>query len=161
LESWPGVGPAVASRLVKLGVMRPEDLLFLLPLRYEDETRVTPVAQAPTGSSVLVEGRIVRVERKEGPRPQLVAHLDDGTGLLTGRWLHVYPGTAKRLEAGKRMRWFGEGRGGFFGGGAVDPAGHKQANARQPCADRQLGTSAFRQCFEQSCHIILKQIPPL
>jgi len=62
----------------------------LLPLRYEDETRVTPVAQAQAGSSVLVEGRIVRVERKEGPRPQLVAHLDDGTGLLTGRWLHVY-----------------------------------------------------------------------
>jgi ATP-dependent DNA helicase RecG len=115
LESWPGVGPAVAARLVKLGVMRPEDLLFLLPLRYEDETRVTPVAQAQAGSSVLVEGRIVRVERKEGPRPQLVAHLDDGTGLLTGRWLHVYAGTAKRLEPGKHMRWFGEIRVGFFG----------------------------------------------
>ena len=44
--------------------MRPEDLLFLLPLRYEDETRVTPVAQAQAGSSVLVEGRIVDDERR-------------------------------------------------------------------------------------------------
>jgi len=119
LEQWAGIGPATVERLARLGIEQPEDFLWLLPLRYEDLTRVTPIAALTAGSEALVEGEIVRVEehtRGAGAGKQLIVHLADASGTLVGRWFRYYPSTQQKLKAGRRWRWYGEVRWHYFGG---------------------------------------------
>ncbi len=118
---WPGVGPQVAERLAKLDIRRPQDLLLHLPLRYEDETRLVPIAAARAGAAVQVEGEVVSAEVVLRPRRQLVARIRDESGLLIARWLHFYPSLQKLLAPGRRVRVFGEVREGFFGAETIHP----------------------------------------
>ncbi len=118
---WPGVGAALATRLAKLDIRGPDDLRLHLPLRYEDETRLTAIADAREGEAVQVEGEVVSSEVVLRPRRQLVARIRDDSGTLTARWLHFYPAQQKQLEPGRRLRLFGEVRGGFFGDEMIHP----------------------------------------
>ncbi|CAI07394.1 RecG-like helicases [Aromatoleum aromaticum EbN1] len=95
-----------------------------LPLRYEDETRVTPIAAARGGTAVQIEGEVVSSEIMLRPRRQLVARIRDASGMLVARWLNFYPSQQKQLAAGRRVRLFGEVRGGFFGDEMVHPRVH-------------------------------------
>ena len=98
-------------------------LALHLPLRYEDETRLTPVGQARPGQTVQVEG-VVQDSRVElRPRRQLLARLADDAGdPLMLRFVHFYPSHQKALAAGQRVRVRGEVRSGFFGDEMVHPA---------------------------------------
>ena len=108
--------------LERLGLTRDIDLALHLPLRYEDETRVTPIADAPDGESVQVEGLVRDCRIEQRPRRQLVVRLDDGSGeALTLRFIHFYPGHQKTLAPGARVRVRGEVRHGFFGREMVHP----------------------------------------
>jgi len=113
--------PATASKLAKLGIRSRFDLLYHLPLRYEDETRLTPLGQAPAGTPVLVEVPVRRVEVAYRPKRQLVAHCD---GLVL-RFLNFYPNQKAGLEqaarAGLAVRAYGEVRAGWFGAEMVHP----------------------------------------
>ncbi|MCX9156898.1 ATP-dependent DNA helicase RecG [Niveibacterium sp. 24ML] len=111
----------LASRLNKLGLFREADLVLHLPLRYEDETRVDPIAGAPLGVAAQVEGVVQHCEISFRPRRQLVARIADDTGELTLRFLNFYPSQQKQLTEGTRVRVFGEIRGGFFGDEMVHP----------------------------------------
>ncbi|WP_430419002.1 ATP-dependent DNA helicase RecG [Methylibium petroleiphilum] len=113
-------GPARAME--KLGLVRDIDLALHLPLRYEDETRVTPIAAAHEGETVQVEGRVrdSRVELR--PRRQLIVRLADDSGELLLRFLHFYPSHQKTLAVGARLRVRGELRGGFLGREMVHPS---------------------------------------
>ncbi|QAZ39480.1 ATP-dependent DNA helicase RecG [Methylibium sp. Pch-M] len=113
-------GPARAME--KLGLVRDIDLALHLPLRYEDETRVTPIAAAHEGETVQVEGRVrdCRVELR--PRRQLIVRLADDSGELLLRFLHFYPSHQKTLAVGARLRVRGELRGGFLGREMVHPS---------------------------------------
>ena len=115
--------PSPAQRAMeKLGLRRDIDLALHLPLRYEDETRLTPIADVREGEPVQVEG-IVRDARVElRGRRQLVVHIADGSGELVLRFLHFYPSQQKTLAPGTRIRVRGEPRGGFFGREMVHPA---------------------------------------
>ncbi|MBL8349875.1 MAG: ATP-dependent DNA helicase RecG [Burkholderiaceae bacterium] len=106
----------------KLGLKRDIDLALHLPLRYEDETRVTPIADAPDGEPVQVEG-IVRESRIETrTRRQLLVRIsDDGDSLLL-RFLNFYPSHQRTLAVGARVRVRGELRSGFFGREMVHPS---------------------------------------
>ena len=95
-----------------------------LPLRYEDETRVTPIAAARGGTAVQIEGEVVSSEIVLRPRRQLVARVRDASGMLVARWLNFYPSQQKQIAAGRRVRLFGEVRGGFFGDEMVHPRVH-------------------------------------
>jgi ATP-dependent DNA helicase RecG len=119
--AWKKLPKALAGRLVKLGLFREEDLLLHLPLRYEDETRIFPIASAPFGDSVQVEGLVAHCEIVARPRRQLVARIEDASGELTLRFLNFYPSQQKQLAPGARVRAFGEIRGGFFGAEMVHP----------------------------------------
>jgi ATP-dependent DNA helicase RecG len=114
--------PSPAQRAMeKLGLRRDIDLALHLPLRYEDETRLTPIADVRDGEPVQVEG-IVRDARVElRGRRQLVVHIADGSGELVLRFLHFYPSQQKTLAPGTRIRVRGEPRGGFFGREMVHP----------------------------------------
>lgn len=116
-----GVNAATIEKLARLGIMRKFDLVLHLPSRYDDETRLYPINEAPAGQDVLVEGRVVEADVKYRPRRQLVCHIEDGSGVLTLRFLNFYPSQLKQLAPGTRVRVFGEIRQGFFGAEVVHP----------------------------------------
>jgi len=106
--------------LAKLGLVRDIDLALHLPLRYEDETRLTRVADARDGETVQVEGVVTACRVEQRARRQLLVTLDDGSGEpLRLRFLHFWPSHQKTLAVGGRVRARGELRGGrsLWGGG--------------------------------------------
>ncbi len=120
-QGWAGVGQQLAGRLAKLDLHGPRDLLLHLPLRYEDETRVTPITLTRPGFPAQVEGEVLSAEVTLRPRRQLVVRVGDGSGTLVARWLNFYSSQQKQLATGRRVRLFGEVRGGFFGDEMVHP----------------------------------------
>ncbi|HWH81471.1 MAG TPA: ATP-dependent DNA helicase RecG [Burkholderiaceae bacterium] len=112
--------------LDKLGLVRPIDFALHLPIRYEDETRLVPIASLRDGVVAQVEGVVRASEVQRRARRQLVVRIDDasgrgGEGVLTLRFLHFYPSQQKALAPGVRVRVRGEARGGFFGLEMVHP----------------------------------------
>jgi ATP-dependent DNA helicase RecG len=125
--AWPGIGPQLAGQLAKLDIRGDRDLALHLPLRYEDETRVVAIRQAPAGQAVQVEGVVETCELLPRPRRQLVARVADESGVLTVRLLNFYPQQQKQLAPGTRVRLFGDIRAGFFGEEMVHPRIHAVA----------------------------------
>ncbi len=119
--SAPAASAVIGARLDKLGIRSRLDLVLHLPLRYEDETRLTPLAQARAGTPVLVEAEVVESEVKYRPRRTLVVKLADGDDVLWVRFLNFYPSQVKQLSPGRRLRLYGEVRPGFFGDEMVHP----------------------------------------
>jgi ATP-dependent DNA helicase RecG len=117
----PGATPVVAAKLEKLGLTRQADLVLHLPLRFEDETRITPVVAAVPGAAAQFDVTAVSAEIAYRPRRQLVCRTADDTGELVLRFLNFYPSQLKALQPGARLRVFGEVRGGFWGGEIVHP----------------------------------------
>jgi ATP-dependent DNA helicase RecG len=125
-EPQPEGGDLVAAaplvaKLAKLGIHRKLDLALHLPLRYEDETRLTPLAEAGGAGPVLVEAEVVETEIKYRPRRQLVVRCAAEGGELWLRFLHFYPSQPKQMAPGRRLRLYGEVRPGFFGAEMVHP----------------------------------------
>lgn len=110
LPELPGVGERLASRLLALGLRRESDLLFHLPLRFEDRTRITPLNRVRPGSTVLVEGRIVHQAIRYGRTRMLTATLADASGQLSLRLFRFFPSQLKLLAEGRRLRCYGEVR---------------------------------------------------
>ncbi|WP_425570233.1 ATP-dependent DNA helicase RecG [Pigmentiphaga soli] len=108
-------------KLHKLGLRSSEDLVLHLPIRYEDETRLTPIARLLPGMWAQVEGVVTRCEIGYRPRRQLLAAIADDSGELALRFLNFYPSQQKQLAVGRRIRARGEARGGFFGMEMVHP----------------------------------------
>lgn len=112
---------AVQEKLSRLGIRNDLDLILHLPIRYEDETRLFAIADAPQGQTVQVEGVIVHSEVVVRPRRQLVCQVEDSSGVLVMRFLNFYGSQIKSYAAGKRVRLLGEVRSGFFGAEMVHP----------------------------------------
>ena len=113
--------PATAKKLEKLNLRTRFDLVLHLPLRYEDETHLYPIKDAPLGLPVLVEGEVTANEVQFKPRKQMVVRISDGDGALVLRYIHFYPNQQRQLAVGKRIRALGEIRRGFFGDEMVHP----------------------------------------
>ena len=120
-----GAAPKVSSKLRQLGILRELDLVLHLPLRYEDETHITPIAGAPQGQPVQIEAVVQSVEIMYRPRRQLLARIRDESGEAVLRFFNFYGSQKKALEqameAGRSVRAFGELRAGFFGAEIVHP----------------------------------------
>lgn len=107
----PGVGPALQELLCKLGLERVQDLWFHLPLRYEDRTSVTAIADLRPGQGAQVVGTVEAVERGFRYRPQLKVALTDGSRqTLQLRFFHFNRAQAEQLAPGARLLCFGEVR---------------------------------------------------
>uniref|UniRef100_UPI0028C42C17 DEAD/DEAH box helicase n=1 Tax=Accumulibacter sp. TaxID=2053492 RepID=UPI0028C42C17 len=120
--------PALRSRLRKLSLERPDDLVLHLPLRYEDETRVIALADAPAGVPLQLEVLVLEVAVRFAPRRQLVVQVSDvgdQNAVLILRFLNFYGSQQRALEAAQddnlRLRVFGEIRDGFLGPEMVHP----------------------------------------
>ena len=116
----PLTGPQKA--LLKLGLRRDIDLALHLPLRYEDETRVTRLSAARDGDVVQIEATVTASEVTLRPRRQLLVTVDDGSDTCTLRFFSFYPSQQQALAAGKRIRARGELRGGFLGRQMLHPS---------------------------------------
>lgn len=111
-----------AKKLEKLHLHSLWDLVLHLPLRYEDETHITPIADAPVGVPCQVEGRVVHSEVQFKPRKQFIARIEDGSGsVLNLRFIHFYPSIHQQLAQGKTVRALGEIKHGYFGDEMIHP----------------------------------------
>ncbi|HET8900130.1 MAG TPA: ATP-dependent DNA helicase RecG [Rhodanobacteraceae bacterium] len=122
LTRLAGVGPQAAARLARLGFERVQDLWFHLPLRYEDRTRITPIADLVAGMRAQTVGVVEAVELGYRFRPQWRLQLTDssGAGLLL-RFFHFSRAQAAQITVGTRLRCFGEARWGMQGLEMVHP----------------------------------------
>jgi ATP-dependent DNA helicase RecG len=116
-----GVGDALAQRLAKLGVETVQDMLFLLPLRYEDRTRVIPIGAVRAGDRAVVEGEVQLAEVVFKRRRQLLVRIADGSGFLTLRFFYFTAQQQQQLQRGIRFRCYGEARRGTLGLEIVHP----------------------------------------
>jgi ATP-dependent DNA helicase RecG len=115
--------PRTADKLAKLGLSRDIDLVLHLPMRYEDETSLTPIGELLPGGIAQTEGVVFDNEIAYRPRRQLLVKLRDDAGdELVLRFLNFYGSQVKQMSVGVRLRVRGDVRGGFFGMEMVHPA---------------------------------------
>jgi ATP-dependent DNA helicase RecG len=122
VATLPGVGPALAGTLHRLGIERVQDLWFHLPLRYEDRTRITPIRDLVAGEPAQIEGVVEAVQAGFRPRPQLrVAVTDASRGTLVLRFFHFRRQQTRQFATGVRLRCYGAVRHGQHGLEMVHP----------------------------------------
>ncbi len=107
-----GVGPRVAEKLEKLQIVCIRDLLFHLPNRYEDRTRIVALGALRPGLRTVVEGSVELSQIRFGKRRSLLCRISDGTGAITLRFFHFTNAQKDKLTEGVRIRCFGEVRSG-------------------------------------------------
>jgi ATP-dependent DNA helicase RecG len=127
-----GVGEALAERLGRLGVAQVQDLLFVLPLRYEDRTTIVRIGALLPGTRAVVEGEIQLAQVVYRRRRQLQCSLSDGTGFLTLRFFHFSGSQQQGLARGTRLRCFGEIRRGPQGLEIVHPEYRRVSGGEAP-----------------------------
>ncbi|WP_219214741.1 ATP-dependent DNA helicase RecG [Neisseria meningitidis] len=111
-----------AKKLEKLNLHTAWDLVLHLPLRYEDETHIMPIKDAPIGVPCQVEGEVIHQEVTFKPRKQLIVQIADGSGsVLFLRFIHFYASHQKQTAVGKRIRAVGEIKHGFYGDEMIHP----------------------------------------
>jgi ATP-dependent DNA helicase RecG len=106
-----GVGPSLAKALgERLGLSTVQDVLFHLPLRYEDRTRVVPIGTLRNGDRAVIEGEVQLAEVVFRRRRALLVRLGDGSGFVTLRFFHFSASQQAGLARGVRLRCYGEAR---------------------------------------------------
>ncbi|QPI64083.1 ATP-dependent DNA helicase RecG [Vreelandella venusta] len=115
VSSLKGVGEALALKLARLGIDCVSDLLFHLPLRYQDRTRLTPIGLLRAGSEAVIEGEVTACDVVKGRRRSLLVRVRDGSGILSLRFFHFSPAQQQQVRPGVTVRAFGEARAGATG----------------------------------------------
>ncbi|MBD8492211.1 ATP-dependent DNA helicase RecG [Pseudomonas syringae] len=115
VTSLKGVGDAMAEKLAKVGLETLQDVLFHLPLRYQDRTRVVPIGQLRPGQDAVIEGVVSGQDVVMGKRRSLLVRLGDGSGVVSLRFYHFSNAQKDGLKRGTHLRCFGEARPGASG----------------------------------------------
>ncbi|MEH6358005.1 MAG: ATP-dependent DNA helicase RecG [Pseudomonadales bacterium] len=110
-----GVGQRTAERLAKLDIHSLQDLLFHLPSRYQDRTRITAIGSLYEGSQVLIEGTVLACDVVPGRRRSLLCRIEDSTGITSLRFYYFSASLRSELQRGRQLRCFGEVRRGSTG----------------------------------------------
>ena len=165
LESTPatelrGVGPGTAAKLAALGIETVLDLLFHLPLRYEDRTRIHAIEDLRAGDSALTCGRIENASVRFGRRRSLLVAIGDGTGAMAMRLFHFNENQRRQLRQGRRIACYGEARASPGGVEMVHPEYRLLGDEEEvPTTDRLtpvypaaagLGQMLFRRLIDQA-----------
>lgn len=139
VSTLPGVGPALAETLGRLGLERVQDLWFHLPLRYEDRTRIDAIADLRVGERAQVEGVVEAVERGFRYRPQLKVAISDASGgALVLRFFHFHRAQVEQLKPGARLLVYGEVRHGTQGLEMVHPQYQRLLDETPPALEDRL-----------------------
>ena len=108
LQPIQNLTKSVQEKLNTLGINTYWDLLLHIPIRYEDLTKVYPIADIRIGSDVLIEGEILSAAVMQKRTKQLQVKLTDGSEVITLLFFHFYPNYTSQYQVGKRIRAFGE-----------------------------------------------------
>ncbi|WP_340677794.1 ATP-dependent DNA helicase RecG [Paraglaciecola sp.] len=137
-----GVGSKVAENLTKLGIVSVQDLLFHLPHRYEDRTRIYTIANLQPFISTNIQGEILSCDVQFGRKRMLIVRVSDGTGTVTLRFFHFSVAQKNNLEPGKTVRCFGEIKAGKFGFEILHPE-YKVVDVDSPVAVQESLTPVY------------------
>ncbi|MBV8853725.1 MAG: ATP-dependent DNA helicase RecG, partial [Sinobacteraceae bacterium] len=132
-----GVGAALAERLARLGVSQVQDLLFILPLRYDDRTQIRSMGSLQPGERAVVEGEIQLTDVVYRRRRQMLCRLSDGSGFITLRFFHFSASQQNALSRGSRLRCYGEIRRGPLGLEIVHPE-YRRVSEPDPVLEETL-----------------------
>lgn len=116
-----GVGPKGAERLHRLGIFNVQDLLFHLPVRYQDRTRIVPIGSLRPGDQAVIRGEVELADVRFGRRRSLLVRLADGSGFVTLRFFHFSAAQKAAMARGSRLKCFGEVRRGPNGYELIHP----------------------------------------
>ncbi|WP_412461001.1 ATP-dependent DNA helicase RecG [Pseudomonas sp. SC11] len=162
-----GVGEAMAEKLAKVGLENLQDLLFHLPLRYQDRTRVVPIGALRPGQDAVIEGVVSGADVTMGKRRSLVVRLGDGTGVLSLRFYHFSNAQKEGLKRGTHLRCYGEVRPGASGLEIYHPEYRALNGDEPPPPVEQTLTPIYpttegltQQRLRQLCQLSLSKLGP-
>jgi ATP-dependent DNA helicase RecG len=138
LRDLRGVGPRLEAALNQLGIHSVRDLLFHLPFRYEDRTRLLPIGSLYPGARALIEGEVQHSAIVRRRRAMLVVVIADGTGRITLRFFHFRAAQKRQFARGTRVRCYGEVRGGYQGLEIVHPSYKRILTAQDEAVSDRL-----------------------
>lgn len=166
VSSLIGIGPQSVTRLEKLGIYTVQDLLFHLPHRYEDRTRIYPINTLSPGMTVLISGTVDFTDVLMKARRSLLCRISDKTGYLTLRFFHFSTKQQSSLSPGTLLSCFGEIRHGYQGLEIIHPEYKiisSTSNITEPCLTpiypltEGLRQSTLRKAISQALLICLKE----
>ena len=170
LTTLKGVGPALAKKLEKLGLSRVDDLLFLLPLRYEDRTQLVKIGALVAGDRCLTTGEVLLAETAYRGRRNLLVRISDGSGQLTLRFFHFSRQQQAQFRAGVQVTCFGEVRRGSAGFEMIHPEyrilreeqGAATSDSLTPIypATEGVQQGRLRNLTDQALRAMLEEPPP-
>lgn len=99
---------SVAERVARMGLIKDWDFVLHLPLRYEDETRITRICDLKAGDWAQIQGSVISSRTQGGRFMQLIASVSDGTANIEIRFLHFYPKMRERFKSGTLLRLSGQ-----------------------------------------------------
>ena len=133
-----GVGGRIAKLLEKLGIIHIQDLLFLLPTRYEDRTRLLPIAKLSAGMTALICGQVQFIEVLPRGRKSLICRIVDASGTIDLRFFHFTARQHATFKPGVKLACFGEVRYGYAGLEMVHPECSTIASDDKPIVEANL-----------------------
>ncbi len=137
-----GVGAAVAEKLARVGLENLQDVLFHLPLRYQDRTRIIPIGALRPGQDAVIEGVVAGADVLMGKRRSLLVRLQDGSGTLSLRFYHFSQAQKDGLKRGTQLRCYGEARPGASGLEIYHPE-YRALNGSEPIPVEQTLTPIY------------------
>ncbi|HLD67085.1 MAG TPA: ATP-dependent DNA helicase RecG [Pseudomonas sp.] len=137
-----GVGAALAEKLARVGLESLQDVLFHLPLRYQDRTRIVPIGALRPGQDAVVEGVVAGADVVMGRRRSLLVRLQDGSGTLSLRFYHFSQAQKDGLKRGTQLRCYGEVRPGSSGLEIYHPE-YRALTGSEPIAVEQTLTPIY------------------
>lgn len=132
VSSLNGVGPKLQQKLHKLGIRRVVDLLFHLPLRYQNRTRITPISLVKANQDYVIEGRVLNCQVAFGRRRSLICTIEDDSAAIQLRFFHFSKTQQQAFQNGRMIRCFGDVRFGRNGLEMVHPEYEFDPNPTQP-----------------------------
>lgn len=124
LTELAGVGAKMAEKLHKIGLNNVQDVLFHLPLRYEDRTRIWPINRVASGQYLTVQGEVSHCSIQFGKRKMLTVKIGDGTGSVTLKFFNFNASMKNSFSDGKQVKAYGEIKGSQFGLEIIHPDYH-------------------------------------
>jgi len=110
LTTLKGIGKKTAEKLTILGIEQVVDLLFHMPLRYQDKTKITPMIDMKYGDMALVEGKVIRSYLNNARRPMLICEISDGTQTIALKFFNHYYSQRAKMTPDSNIRAYGEMR---------------------------------------------------
>ncbi|MEC6824943.1 ATP-dependent DNA helicase RecG [Photobacterium piscicola] len=121
LTELAGVGAKMAEKLHKIGLNNVQDVLFHLPLRYEDRTRIWPINRVSPGQFLTVQGEVSHCSIQFGKRKMLTVKIGDTTGSVTLKFFNFNAAMKNSFSQGKQIKAYGEIKGSQFGLEIIHP----------------------------------------